>query len=155
MTSPADMFRKQIEANILSHGQMVINIFPGSDADAPDFCWSYTIGNWRLKLPELVMFGGDNSTMHWALNETGRRMRTANAPFADGVDVDLGGKHPVRIINATHPETRSKWTIQAGQFWRDETYLVQQVLIPDELGRFPGNSECGKPYCHVPFLKAN
>ncbi len=151
MTSPAELFRKQIEANILSHGQMVLNIFPG---DKP-FCHSYTIGNWRLRLPELVMFGGDSGTLHWALNEVGKRLRAANAPFTDGITVDLGGRYPVKVINATHPETRSEWTVQAGQFWRDETYSVQQVLIPDEAGRFPGDAACAKPYCEVPFLKVN
>jgi Domain of unknown function (DUF4262) len=43
-------------------------------------------------------------------------------------------------------------TIQAGQFYGTEEYPVQQVLIPDPDGRFPGDPNCQPPYCRFPVL---
>jgi hypothetical protein len=100
-------------------------------------------------LPELLLIGGIAGAD--ALNDLSQKMIERHAAFNDGELVKLGGKFPVKIVNADQRAQRD-YTIQAGEHLGHEAYAVQQVLIPDRSGRYPSDPECAAPYSAVPVL---
>ena len=38
---------------------------------------------------------------------------------------------------------------------QDYDYAVQQIVIPDRLGRYPDDPQCDRPYCLIPVLGRN
>src|SRR5438034_11618292 len=117
-----------------------------ANAGAASFAWAvkigrpsfaYTIGNWLAKLPELLIIG---TTKGSVLNDLSQKMIERGSAFDDGEIVSLGGRFPVKIINADERAQRD-YTIQAGQYLGGEYYTVQQVLACDRNGRFPDHPE--------------
>jgi hypothetical protein len=82
-----------------------------------------------------------------------RIMRERGTPFTDGELVSLGGKFPVKVVDIDAERARREYTVQAGQYYDDENYEVQQVLVPDRNGRFPGEPEVQAPFSDVPILR--
>ena len=140
-----DKLRGSIAINIMAHGQHLMMV-----GGNPPFI--YTIGNHLHNLPELLVIGCPMSMGH-VVNLLCDRMRTQGTPFDNGGLVDIGGKVPLKIINA-HPVVKDEYTIQAGQYFGTEDYAVQQILIPDLEGRYPGEAGCAKPYRLIPVFAA-
>lgn len=78
------------------------------------------------------------------------KMVARGEQFTEGEIVELGGKFPVKIINA-NKQAQDEYTIQAGNFYGHDDYHVQRVLIPDRRGRFPDNPRCDASY-RMPIL---
>jgi hypothetical protein len=139
-----EQLHERVADDIERHGQHLMGVGGGAD----NLPFMYTIGNHRLGLPELLVIGsleiGD------VLNYLGDMQRRAGKPLA-GL-VSLGGKWPVKIVDATGARTKAEYTIQVGQHFRTEDYRVSQVVIPDRDGRFPGEPGCTEPYASVPLL---
>lgn len=134
---------------IASHERVVLAV--ARTRREPAF--QYTVGNQEKGLPELLLIGNYSQEAGGALlNQLSAQMKERRAAFADGEQITLGGEHPM-LIHTAGPEAKSQWTIQAGQFYCSEDYQVQQVLLPDENGRYPGDPLCHKDY-RVPVLKA-
>jgi hypothetical protein len=138
---------ENIAGDIRRDGRSVLCI--GREEDSPAF--AYTIGNALKNLPELLMIG--NISAAYLLNDLSQRMIGRGGAFDDGELVDVGGKFPLKVINADSERTQRDYTIQVGEHLGHENYAVQQVLICDKEGRFPDDPECARPYSTVPVLK--
>jgi Domain of unknown function (DUF4262) len=145
----ATEFYRGIAENIEEHGQHVMGVF-GGPGDILPFC--YSIGLTGRGLPELLLIGGfapeDAAAV---LNWLGEAMRERGRPFHDGEIVDWGGRLPVKVINAGD-EARDEYAIQAMSYYSTDSIVVQQVLVPDTMGRFSGDPHCEFPYSEVPVL---
>jgi hypothetical protein len=117
--------------------------------DGPPFC--YTIGNHPRGLPELLVFCSPKAGTE-LLDYLSDLMIERGRGFDDGELIDLGGKVPCKIIHADE-RAKNDFTIQVGQFFGTENYDVQQVLVPDPSGRFPGEPNCALPYGGAPLLR--
>lgn len=149
MTTSYDEFCQRIAEAIKRDGRMIIGVF-GSKDDLP---FSYTIGNQGVGLPELLMIGiGADSAAQGLLNLMSERMRKRGRPFDDGEIVDIGARCSLQVINANENAKRD-YTIQAGRFYKTQNYQVQQIVVPDKAGRFPGDPLCEQPYCDCPVLR--
>jgi hypothetical protein len=82
-----------IKADIERDGRHILGIPDGEPAP-----FAYTIGNELKGLPELLLIGVSRKA--GLLNVLSDMMIERGTRFADGELVDLGGKHPVKIINA-------------------------------------------------------
>lgn len=129
---------REVRKNIEIRAQHVFAVFPDG-AGSPGF--AYTIGNAIRGLPELLIIGNFAPTLAaMILNELGDKMREDGRPFPEGL-VDIGWTYPFKVRRAS-PSARSRFTIQAGEYWRTEDYDVLQVMICDREGRYPGDEGC-------------
>ena len=113
------------------------------------FC--YSIGNQEKNLPELLIFGVKPDDANVLVSALSDLMIENKRPFFDGEEINLGGEQSVTMRNCTKI-AHMQYTIQAGQFYGNEDYQVQQILIPDKKGRLPDHPHCHKDY-KVPVLK--
>jgi hypothetical protein len=60
--------------------------------------------------------------------------------------VSLGGKYPVKVIDVSGAVIYDEYTCQVGHFYGTDDYAVQQMLIPDREGKYPGDPGCAEPY---------
>lgn len=123
-------------------------IFVGSTRKLCGF--SYTVGNQEKNLPELLLLGRMKADVAAiTLNALSELMIINRRAFLEGERPDLGSAH-APLIYSTCGGVKHDYTVQAGQFYRCESYNVQQVMMPDEQGRLPGD-----PLCHKDFRVAN
>jgi len=131
-----------IRQNIEESGQHLQGVFPTVDDPCTPFI--YTIGNALSDLPELIIVGNfEPRVVAMILNEVGEIMRKSGEPLPDVVDV--GGTFPIHVREASD-KAKSEWTIQAGQYLRREDYKVQQLLLCDPTGVYPGEPGCDPGY---------
>jgi hypothetical protein len=135
-----DRFRQKMIDDINRTGRTVICV-------GDDIPFAYTIGNQLVDLPELLVIGTIDGRM---LNPLSTIMIGNGRGFHHDEVVSIGGALGVKIIDADIRKAQEKYTIQAGRLGRD--YRVQQVLIPDRVGRFPDDPRCEPPYSTVPIL---
>jgi hypothetical protein len=148
--SRLDFLYRKFAHDIERYGRSVLAIGGSEDGSLPPF--SYTIGNWQKhQLPELLVIGYNDNQL---LNILSAKMIERGRKFDDGELVSLGGKFPIKIITTSGFKVKSDYTIQTGQFYRHENYLVQQVLVPDRKGVFPDQPGCATKYL-VPILRAH
>jgi hypothetical protein len=146
MIVPVDADRRavlrRIKHDIKKHGQTVMYIF-GDDSP-----FHYTIGRALRGLPELLLVVPIKPEIGMSLlNHLDRLMPQA---LPSGSLVDLGGKFPMKVIDASGI-AQEEYTCLVNQF-ADE-YRVQQVLCCDAEGRFP--PDCAAPYNRQPILAAS
>lgn len=139
--------RPKVEHDIATCGQHLIGVFPTVENPVTPFV--YTIGNAEKGLPELLVLGAfDPNVVGSILNFLGDKMRAAGCPLPEFVD--LGGLFPVKIRTASEA-VRSEYTVQAGQYLGREDYEVQQVLLCDKSGVYPGDEGINPAY-DVPLV---
>jgi hypothetical protein len=156
----AEQMYQRIDENVEKHGRHVVYVMP----DGNDMPFTYTIGNHCAGLPELIVFGMNAVGSAMTLNEISDRMlkslRAGSTPDAEAL-MSLGGKYPVSIRRAQHPDLFTKYVVQAPRYlewagWESADQMrVMQVLVPDTRGRFPGQAGCAEPYASVPLLRSN
>ena len=142
----------EISQTISDYGWRLMGVIPDPDESSNSFIrytpFIYTIGNYECGLPELLMIGcayvGDT------LNAIVARMRHNNRAFVDGESIDLGKRFQPKPFWAN--EEARKYTCQVGQYYGTNDYAVQQIVIPDTFGRYPGDPLCGLPFRLVPLL---
>ena len=136
--------------NIERHGQHLIHVFddePTSGDDEPPY--TYTIGNHERGLPELLIVGVEGDDI---LNLLGQIMREQRrAPFRHGELVSVGGKFPVKVVD-TNPDAK-QLAAHVGIYYGTDDYSVQQVVLCDPQGRFPGDPGCAEPYASFPVFE--
>lgn len=114
----------------------------------------YTIGNHERGLPELLFTGDTDDAWADVLNRLGHIMREQRRDaFRHGELVSVGGKFPVKIVN-TSARAKLEFTLVAGQYYTTDDYRVQQVVLCDTQGKFPGDPECAEPYASQYVLAA-
>lgn len=131
--------RENMLGIVLGQGQVVQGVYPSVGEDFVPF--HYTIGNAVRDLPELLVISGlrrDIAMM--LLNTVGEMLRERGKPLDEGL-LDIGWNFPVKVRNAG-TSVRDEYTAQAGEFALHENYSVQQIMICDRDGRFPGDPGC-------------
>jgi hypothetical protein len=136
---------KGIQDDIERYGRTVMCIF--GEEDSPGF--AYTIGNGLVGVPDLLLVGTNKGGM---LNDLSELMIERGGAFKNGEIVSLGGIVPVKVITVTDNRARKDYTIQAGEFYGHQSYGLQQVLIPDQSGCFPGDPACARPFAAIPVF---
>jgi uncharacterized protein DUF4262 len=137
---------RRLKKDIAKHGHSVMYIF--GEGGAPPFF--YTIGRAKKGLPELLLILPLQP-------ETGMRLLNYIAqmmpePLPSGSLVDLGGRYPMKLIDADDRIAKEDYTCLATDInGGEDKYRVQQVIGCDEQGRFPPN--CGPPYHLQPILQ--
>lgn len=137
--SVLDKLGKQVHENIVKSGVHVWGIFGGEEG--PSF--TYTTGMSEKNLPEFVIVGFAPQHAHYAimrvveaLKERGRRFEHGETFFIDN------DPEKVLVFFDARDSVKDDYTIQTGQYYKTEDYEVQQILIPDVMGRFPNDPEC-------------
>lgn len=150
-------FRSRIREMIDEHHQFVMGVFPTKGSDL-EFPFAYTIGNYEKGLPELIMIGLGHEDSMYLLNVMGDIMRKQGHAFRNGELVRPADfKLPLKVIDASIDVHRD-WTCQIIPFYRAEGHAlakpvrVQQVVVCDPQGRFPGDPGCAEPYSLFPLL---
>lgn len=141
---------EKIALDVERSGRAVMMIFGDGKGSYP---FSYTIGNHLKGLPEMLLIGGASPSFGAILNEASALAQRLGRPFVSGEVVDLGGARPIKVIDARHPDVKEKFTCLATRFLGVENYLVQQVIVCDREGRFPGDPGCAEPYSGVPLMR--
>lgn len=141
----AQAFYAKIREDIRVYGQSLIAV-AGKKVK-----FSYTVGNAEKQLPELLLLEVDFPQARTLLNLVGTELRGRKRAFKHGELVSLGGKQPVKVVEAD-AVVKSGLTIQVGRYYGHQNYRVLQLLVPDARGLYPGDRECAKPYCDMPVL---
>lgn len=143
--------REQLRQKIAAAGQAVqiVHLTEGDPPGTQPFM--YTIGNHQVGLPELLIVDTDLAAFAEVLNRLGKIQRDRKAAFADEERVSIGGKFPLRIVDAGDIG-RSKFATFVGMFYDTRDYEVRQVLLPDPQGRWPDVPGCALPYARQPVL---
>jgi hypothetical protein len=119
----------------------------GDCGDDDHFPFIYTLGNCEWGLPELLAIDCADGRV---LNSLCKMMRQRRAPFWDGELIKLEYyEHPLKAINTNADAVEYTWQVAA--YYGHDIYAVQQILIPDSLGRYPGDPQCEAPRCLVPI----
>jgi hypothetical protein len=144
-------FEDAAREHIAKDGQFILVVF-----DEPGGLWcNYTIGNHEKGLPELIAVypGGKKMGERFAgsLNRAGEIQRERGTPFEHGELVSLGGRLPVRIVDAT-ARAKAEFTFGVGRYYGTDDYQVRQIVVPDPDGRYPGDPLCADPYAGIPVL---
>jgi hypothetical protein len=146
--SMTDPYYEDIHDCIEGCGRMIQGVFPTAEDHGLPF--SYTIGNQARGLPELLVIGTCRGTY---LDEMSERMIQRGKAFDHGEIIKTSEKYRIKIINATH-EAHEKYTIHASVYYETQDYQVQQIILSDEEGRFPGEVGCTPKFANVPILTA-
>ena len=148
-----EKLRCDIAAKIEASGQAVQVVYL-TEHDPPDKQpFMYTIGNYHRGLPELLVIGTDSDVIAGVLNRLGEMQRDRAKAYADEEVVSVGGKFPVRIVDAGIIG-RKRYATFVGIFYGTDSYDVRQVVLPDTQGRWPDTPGCDAPYRNQPVLSA-
>ena len=150
-----EKIREEIREKIAAAGQAVQLVYRHKD-DPPDSQpWMYTIGNHAVGLPELLVVDGfhedDLELPVSVLNRLGKMQRDRGEAFADEELVSVGGKYPLRIVDAGEIG-RAKYATLVGLYYGTRDYEVRQVVAPDTQGRWPETPGCEVPFARQPIL---
>jgi uncharacterized protein DUF4262 len=139
-------FHRRTAADIKRVGRTIVCV--GADENKPSF--AYTIGNYCVRLPELLVIGTYQGGF---LNQLSRLMIARGAAFDDGELVQmLGGRFPVKAICANN-SARTEYAFQVGRYFKVWDFAIMQVLLPDRNGTFPDEPNCFPPFRDVPVLR--
>ena len=132
----AQQYYARIRTTIETHDQFVQYVF-GGDED-PDTAFACTIGNTECSLPELLMIGRlEPRSVYDILNTLGSMMRKRERRL-DRL-VDLSGSYPVKTRRAS-PAALETYAIQAVRYYAPRPIELVQIVLPDPLGRYQGES---------------
>ena len=143
--------RAQLRQKIAASGQAVQIVYL-TEHDPPGAQpFMYTVGNHQLGLPELLIVDTDLDAFAAVLNRLGRIQRERKRAFADEERVSIGGRFPLRIVDAGDIG-RTHYASFVGIYYDTQDYGVRQVLLPDTKGRWPDTPGCDLPYVKQPIL---
>jgi hypothetical protein len=149
MRQHTDPFYLKIQQTIEKHDRQVLAV--GPEGKSPPFF--YTIGNHLKNLPELLLIGPWESNMTTdLLNMLSAQMIERNTGFLNGELVNIGGEHSMQVWDTT-VVAKLQYTCQCTEYFGTQAYAVQQVVMPDPKGRYPGDKRLHKRY-RVPVLRA-
>jgi hypothetical protein len=146
--------RDDIHRKIARHGQCVQVVYLTKD-DPPGVHqpFMYTLGNHERGLPELLIVGTTEKVFVDVLNRLGKIQRDRSEALTDGEIVSVGGKYPLRVVDAGEVG-RTQYATFVGIYYETDIYEVRQVLLPDTQGRWPDTPGCDAPYRDQPILSA-
>ena len=148
-----EKLRRDIAVKIEASGQAVQIVHLTATDPPGSRPFMYTIGNYHRGLPELLVVDTDAEFVAGILNRLGTIQRDRGKAFADEEIVSVGGKYPLRIVDAG-VIGRKRYATFVGIFYGTDNYEVRQVLLPDTQGRWPDTPGCDAPYRNQPVLSA-
>jgi len=143
--------REQIRQKIAAAGQAVQLVYLTEQDPPGPQPFMYTIGNHHFGLPELLIVDTDLAAFADVLNRLGKIQRDRGSALADEERVDIGGRFPLRIVDAGEIG-RTGYATFVGIYYGTRDYEVRQVLLPDTNGRWPDTPGCDLPYARQPVL---
>lgn len=146
-----DKMRDVIAGHIRGSGQHLVSVHSGVGDPIGFQPFVYTIGNYGVGLPELLLVGDASDTRLRILNILGEMQRGRGSPFLHGESVDFTAKFPALICDAGQLG-RDEYAVQVGVYYRTEDFEVRQVLLCDQNGRYPNDPGCLPPYSDQPVL---
>lgn len=145
-----DEFYLQIQKGIAEHGRMILSV--EGDKKHPPFY--YTIGNHLNGVPEFILIGAFKP--EWAqaiINAISDGAINEGVTYPNGKEVYLSPTgHPLKVWD-TSLIAKLNYTLQATEYFGHKDYDVQQIVVPDPKGRYPGDKKCTRKY-RVPLLRA-
>jgi hypothetical protein len=150
MPSMDELLQQQVEI-IDRVGWSVVHVFPTPDDPPTDVTFTYTVGLTAHNHPELVLAGLPPQIAQSLLNDLGRRVFDQAARFSHGErlsDVLVG--YDAIIIDGT-PNDALHPGIAFSLYGSDKVRL-QQLVWPDQHGRFPWESGYGYPPHAQPLI---
>jgi hypothetical protein len=145
-------FKRAVATSIKRGTREIIRVCPTVNDEDEFIGFSYTVGNAARGLPELLILGAYWPGIGNVLNDLSDKLVERGCAFSDGEEIFIGGKFPVKIVNAVEC-AKHDYTCAATACFGAENYKVQQVLAPDRDGRFPSNPDCCAPF-NVPVLNS-
>lgn len=147
-----DEYFEQLLEIIEEHGQACQGVFPTEDSPGPSF--TYTIGNARHNLPEFIFVGfPSRDVVSYVINPLGELQRKNGAAFEPGL-VSLGGRYPVKLVETTPELVWKEYPMMTSNVLGITDYRVQQIILCDPNGVWPGEPGCSEPYAQQPNLAA-
>jgi hypothetical protein len=143
-------FNRAVSNSIKRGTREFVRVCPTVNDEDEFIGFSYTVGNAARGLPELLILGAYSPDICSALHKLSEKLVERGCAFSDGEEIFIGGKFPVKIVNADE-RAKHEYTCAATGRFGAQNYRVQQVLAPDRDGRFPGNPDCCAPF-NVPVL---
>ncbi|MGH7033820.1 MAG: DUF4262 domain-containing protein [Stellaceae bacterium] len=153
VTALWERIRRDIAAKIEASGQAVQVVHLTAKDPPGSRPFMYTIGNYHRGLPELLVVDTDAEFVAGILNRLGKIQRDRGKAFDDEELVSLGGKFPIRIVDAGLIGGK-RYATFVGIFYGTDSYEVRQVILPDTQGRWPDTPGCDAPYRNQPILSA-
>lgn len=152
-------FTQTIRQQIAEFGRSIflVNYDYCSDCDEVhampgEWPYAFTIGNHVRSLPELILFGlMTEEASRYYLHDLSEKMIRQRHSFKDGSLHSVDGTL-VMVINASHA-AHENYMEQAGSHLRTDRYRVQQVLLPDDYNRYPGDPQMHGDHATVPVLR--
>lgn len=135
-------YLEAIRRNIEKSGQHVQAVFPVESEDVP---FIYTIGNHEKGLPEILIIGNCNAHFASILNDLGNMMRKRGRAFENGELVNLGGQFPLKIVDIPL-SVGAEYVMIVESYYDTDDYRVQQAIMCDPQGRYPGDAGCEPIY---------
>lgn len=130
---------ERARAMIDQHGWMVQGVFPTAEDHGPPYC--YTVGLTECGLPELCMTGLPPEVARVILNTAASQARDSGEPFYHGQRLShLGSllKNNVTLaVVEGLPSEEGVWPGMAYRFYDPFEVRLQQLVWPDDEGRFP------------------
>lgn len=127
-------FRREQQEVIDRHGWSVIAVFP--TVESPGTPFSYTVGLTAHGFPEFMIFGLPAEAGHMLLNDMAGRVFDRAERFTHGQHVtDLISDYDAVVVDGRPPEGMPPG-MAYGRYGPGKV-AVQQVVWPDDAGRFP------------------
>lgn len=137
MASIDDSLRRQSEL-IDRYGWAVTAVFPTDDDQGAPF--AYTVGLTAHGYPELIIAGLDPDTSRILLNDLARRVFDRAEHFTVGQRIsDLLAGYDAVIVDG--PATEALFPGTAFARYGKDNVTLQQVVWPDQHGRFPWDED--------------
>lgn len=142
---------QNIAGVIEKFGQQMIMVGPTEERyrDRRESYFTYTIGNHQVGLPELIIVGFSGRDIGAILNVLSDQQRREGKPFKNGDVVPVGaGKVKIITANAFAQELIG----MAHEHYGADHLDLQQVVLSDVNGNFPGDPGCVEPFSSQPVF---
>lgn len=127
--------RKLLKERVKDDEWMVMGVAGETTAKGHEPTFSYTIGLHLINLPELLIVGLDPIKAVHILNASAEKMITEGR-IKHGTIIDDVANMPLTLINVSEEEKRDH-AFQAYNHYRHWDFELQQLVLPDIIGRFP------------------
>ena len=143
--------REKIKKEISAYGQYVVCVGAPVDSPSDVLPFTYTIGNFKVAMPELLLIGWCDEVAVRIINTLGRLQRDRGMGFRSGETVNYSAKFTARLMD-TGPKGLDEYALWVDGYYERKDVKVYQVLLSDQNGKFAGESGCLPPYSEQPLL---
>lgn len=124
---------KDIEDRIAEGKWMVVGVIGG--AQTPPVC--YTVGLHSLGYPELIMVGLNMDAGQSILNDAAQQVIDSGSARQSGDVLDKVANLPLIVVEVDDIELLKEYSAMASNLYGLDQYRLQQIVMPDPVGKFP------------------